>query len=182
MLLPLSTGYSESKFLAEQLLLGSASLFNTPTCRVGLIAGPALSDKGAWEKDEWLPSLIKSSKYLKLLPESLSFFITKLDRKPVDQLSTALSSSLCYPGMNPQGYFTRSIRGAAARRACYLPFNICSVLKKSKIMPFGEWVKTLMKSTPKMFTNQDFEKKTCDQLVGSLCRVAESEVTKAEYD
>lgn len=165
MLLPLPTVYSESKFLAEQLLLGSASLFNTPICRVGLIAGPALSDKGAWKKDERLPSVIKSNKYLKLLPESLSFSMTELDWKPVDLLSTALWSSLCYPVMNPQGYITRSIRGAAARRACHLPLNISLVLKNSEIVPFGEWVETLRKSTPEMFKKQDFEKNPATNLL-----------------
>ena len=61
------TGYSESKWVCEQLLalasrttpLASVSL------RVGQIAG---SDNGAWNVHEWLPSLIKSSIYLGCVP------------------------------------------------------------------------------------------------------------------
>ena len=164
-LLPLPTGYAESKFLAEQLLLGSASVVDISICRVGQVAGPALSDKGVWKKDEWLPSLIKSSKYLQLLPESLSSSMAELDWIPVDLLSTALveltllprkGSARVYHAVNPRscGWKTllptiRDLLGAG----------------KVEIVPFGEWVEALRKSAPETFKKQDFEQNPAIKLL-----------------
>jgi len=172
-LLPLPTGYAESKFLAEQLLLGSASLVDISICRVGQIAGPALSDKGVWKKDEWLPSLVKSSKYLKLLPESLSSSLTELDWIPVDLLSMALveltwlprkESARVYHAVNPRTCGWKSL----------LP-TVRDLLgaEKVKIVPFGEWVEALRKSAPETFEKQDFEKNPAIKLLdffGGLSR------------
>lgn len=163
--LPLPTGYAESKFLAEQLLLGCASLVDISICRVGQVAGPALSDKGVWKKNEWLPSLIKSSEYLQLLPESLSSSITELDWIPVDLLSAALveltllpaeESARVYHAVNPKTcgwesllHTVRSMLGA----------------EKVRIVPFGEWVQALRKSAPDTFKKQDFEKNPAIKLL-----------------
>ena len=163
--LPLPTGYAESKFLAEQLCLESASLVDISICRVGQIAGPALSNKGLWKKDEWLPSLIKSSKYIKLLPQSLSSSITELDWIPVDLLSTALveltllprkESAKVYHAVNPRSCSWQSL----------LP-TIRDLLDAERIdiVPFSEWVEALRKSAPETFEKQDFEKNPAIKLL-----------------
>ena len=61
------TGYSESKWVAEQLLALATRKTSLPTVTVreGQIAG---SDNGAWNTREWLPSLIKSSIYMGCIP------------------------------------------------------------------------------------------------------------------
>jgi len=163
--LPSSTGYAESKFLAEQLLLGSASLVNVSVCRVGQIAGPALSNKGVWKKNEWLPSLIKSSKYLKLLPETLGASMSEIDWIPVDLLATGLvelallpreESAKVYHAVNPQSCTWKSL----------LP-SICNLLgvKDVRIVPLGEWVAALRKSAPETFKKQDFEENPAIKLL-----------------
>ena len=71
--LPLSNGYAESKFLAEQLLVRSSCLANVSICRVGQIAGPTTVGKktSIWKRDEWIPSLVRSSHHLGCLPATL---------------------------------------------------------------------------------------------------------------
>ena len=163
--LALSTGYAESKNLAEQLLLGSASFIDVSICRVGQIAGPTLSDKGVWKKDEWLPSLIKSSRYLQLLPESLSDSMTELDWIPVDLASTVLAelsllpcaeSARVYHVVNPRTFSWKSLIPAVN--------EICN-LGNLTIVPFGEWIKALRKSAPETFEKQEIEKNPAIKLL-----------------
>ena len=61
------TGYSESKWVGEQLLAIASreTPLSTISLRVGQIAG---SDNGAWNVHEWVPSLIKSSIHLVCVP------------------------------------------------------------------------------------------------------------------
>jgi len=65
-------GYAESKHIAERLLhtAGLKSNIKSTICRVGQIAGPVLED-GIWNKREWLPSIIGTSKSMGCIPESL---------------------------------------------------------------------------------------------------------------
>lgn len=164
-LLPLPTGYAESKFLAEQLLLGSASLVDISICRVGQIAGPALSDQGLWKKDEWLPSLITSSKYLKLLPKSLSSSMTELNWIPVDLLSTALVELALLPQKE-----SARVYHAVNPRNCGWEMLLPTIrdllgADKVKIVPFGEWVEALRNSASETFEKQDFEKNPAIKLL-----------------
>lgn len=61
------SGYSESKWIAERLLVEATARngLKPIVVRLGQLAG---SDNGAWNKSEWFPSLIKSSVTLELLP------------------------------------------------------------------------------------------------------------------
>ena len=60
-------GYCESKWVGERLLeLASEKTPLRPiVVRLGQVAG---SPSGTWNDTEWLPSLVKSSIYLKALP------------------------------------------------------------------------------------------------------------------
>ncbi|KAH8100027.1 acetyl-CoA synthetase-like protein [Cristinia sonorae] len=62
-----SSGYSESKWVVERLL--SVAQEETPlrpvTVRVGQVAG---GPNGAWNSNEWFPTMLKSSVYLGCLP------------------------------------------------------------------------------------------------------------------
>ncbi|GAB7357574.1 hypothetical protein MBLNU459_g0084t1 [Dothideomycetes sp. NU459] len=82
--IPLQSGYGQSKFISERLLAAATTTAGIPTgiCRVGQIAG-AISEKGCWPKQEWLPSLIASSKYLGKIPTSLGSS-ERIDWVPVD--------------------------------------------------------------------------------------------------
>lgn len=110
----LKTGYGESKFVSERLLDAMAKESDIPVvvCRVGQVAGP-VSECGIWPKQEWLPSLIASSKYLGKLPSSIGRMKT-VDWIPVDMLAniivelaihspdTPKAGATVYHAVNPQ--------------------------------------------------------------------------------
>ncbi|KAH7403880.1 hypothetical protein BKA64DRAFT_462232 [Cadophora sp. MPI-SDFR-AT-0126] len=81
-------GYSESKWIAERLLEeGGKRGVRSNILRVGQIAGPVgTRDKGVWNKNEWFPSLIASSRYLRYLPTNLPGH-SEVAFIPVDTLS-----------------------------------------------------------------------------------------------
>lgn len=60
-------GYSESKWVAEQILYSAEESMNLKpvVVRVGQIAGGI---NGAWNTSDWVPSIVKSSVALKCLP------------------------------------------------------------------------------------------------------------------
>jgi thioester reductase-like protein len=91
---PAPMGYGESKYLAERILDYAARKLNlnTGAARIGQIAGTA-HDPHGWNRNEWFPSLVLSSKYIGALPESLGSYgsITdEIDWVPVDQLAEIL--------------------------------------------------------------------------------------------
>ncbi|KAF5671682.1 nonribosomal peptide synthetase [Fusarium heterosporum] len=65
-------GYGRSKLAASLILDAAAEKSNihTASVRVGQIAGPR-GEKGAWNRQEFIPSLIASSVYLGVLPDHL---------------------------------------------------------------------------------------------------------------
>ena len=95
-------GYAESKHVSEQLLARASSLGNPATvCRVGQIAGPVLhGGKGEWQKQEWLPSLIASSLFLKKIPSSLGA-MDEVDWLPVDVMASVMVDLLLNATTNP---------------------------------------------------------------------------------
>lgn len=88
---PTATGYGESKYIAERILHYSARKLSVKShiARVGQIAGP-IHGKGEWDKDEWLPSLVRSSRYIGAVPESLGPCLDSVDWIPVDALAEIL--------------------------------------------------------------------------------------------
>ncbi|MCJ1433008.1 hypothetical protein MMC27_002367 [Xylographa pallens] len=70
--IPSSMGYGESKYVAERLLELAAKKcgVSAAICRVGQLAGPVRRG-GMWSKQEWLPSLVASSRYLGKIPTTI---------------------------------------------------------------------------------------------------------------
>jgi nucleoside-diphosphate-sugar epimerase len=85
--MPQPGGYAESKYVAERLLWEANKVAGVPSviCRIGQVAGPT-TKIGMWSKQEWLPSLIASSKYLGKFPASLGP-LEIVDWIPVDILA-----------------------------------------------------------------------------------------------
>lgn len=83
-------GYAESKHIAERFLhsAGLTSNIKSTICRVGQIAGPVL-EAGMWNQREWLPSIIRTSKSMGCIPESLGPMNT-VEWIPVDILAQIL--------------------------------------------------------------------------------------------
>ncbi|RMZ43874.1 putative NRPS-like protein biosynthetic cluster [Aspergillus flavus] len=79
----LRQGYGESKFVGERICAIASSIAGVPSSihRVGQIAGPT-TEKGLWNRQEWLPSLVATSKTLGKLPNTLGTM--PVDWIPID--------------------------------------------------------------------------------------------------
>ncbi|GIK01973.1 putative NRPS-like protein biosynthetic cluster [Aspergillus viridinutans] len=68
----LRQGYGESKHVSERICAIASAKCGVPTSihRVGQIGGPT-TELGMWNKQEWLPSLVATSKTIKQIPDSL---------------------------------------------------------------------------------------------------------------
>lgn len=66
-------GYGESKHVAERMLAIAAetSGVKVDILRLGQIAGPIAPDGGCWNRSEWFPSLLQTSKAVGCLPDKL---------------------------------------------------------------------------------------------------------------
>lgn len=82
----LPQGYGESKHIGERICLEASRRSGVPTTihRVGQIAGPT-SAKGLWSRQEWLPTIVATSKSLGKVPDALG--LTPIDWIPVDSLA-----------------------------------------------------------------------------------------------
>ncbi|KAA6414504.1 MAG: hypothetical protein FRX48_01253 [Lasallia pustulata] len=146
---PQAIGYAESKYVAERLLDQASRTFGTPVsiCRVGQIAGPVGTEMGMWNRKEWFPSIIASSKYLGMIPESLGAMNT-VDWIPIDILSKIIvelallrdsspGSSRVYHTVNPRTSTWDSL----------LPTVDHHLGNNPKIVPFAAWLKALKQSS-----------------------------------
>ena len=88
---PSPIGYAQSKYIAERLLDAASKKTGIPTivARIGQIAGPVLKPHGAWNKQEWFPSLAIASAHLKMIPSDLGP-VSMVDWLPVDILADIL--------------------------------------------------------------------------------------------
>jgi thioester reductase-like protein len=95
-------GYTESKHVAERLLDLARVKSGIDACcfRVGQIAGPIGTTKGAWNPAEWLPSLVASCKTLGRVPKSIGPLDT-VDWIPINTLAEILVE-LVYHGAGGQ--------------------------------------------------------------------------------
>ena len=151
---PQAMGYAESKYVAERLLDTASRTFEIPIsiCRVGQIAGPVSTGKGKWNTREWFPSIIASSKYLGLIPESLGAMNT-VDWIPIDILSKILVELALLRDRSPASprvYHTVNPR--TSTWSSLLPAVQQNLGNSPKIVPFIAWLKALKQSAS---TTQD---------------------------
>lgn len=87
---PLPQGYGESKHVAGRILAAAAQRSGVPATiiRAGQLAGPE-AEKGLWNKQEWLPSIIASSKAVGKIPRTLGNQDT-VDWVPTDTAAQVL--------------------------------------------------------------------------------------------
>ncbi|KAK1830460.1 hypothetical protein QBC39DRAFT_434846 [Podospora conica] len=80
-------GYGRSKLVSSLILEKATEMAGVPTevIRVGQVAGP-MSELGFWNKQEWLPSIVASSVYLGMLPDSVGWFST-VDWTPIEGIA-----------------------------------------------------------------------------------------------
>lgn len=85
----LPQGYGESKHIGERICLAASRRAGVPTTihRVGQVAGPTM-EKGVWNPQEWVPTIVATSKSLSKVPETLGS--TPVDWIPVDTLASIM--------------------------------------------------------------------------------------------
>lgn len=146
---PEHIGYGESKYVSELLIeeFSKTSGITASVLRTGQIAGPVLK-RGSFNRQEWFPSIIASSKYLNVLPQSLATF-ENIDWIPVDIISTIIvevvnglkkkdnriGETHVYNLANPKSTSWANLLPTAK-----------SFMGISKTLPFDEWVNELEKS------------------------------------
>ena len=66
-------GYGESKHVSERILATAAERCGVKVdiLRLGQVAGPIAPDGGCWNRSEWFPSLIQTSKAMGCVPDAL---------------------------------------------------------------------------------------------------------------
>ncbi|KAI1081553.1 male sterility protein-domain-containing protein [Whalleya microplaca] len=93
-------GYAQSKWVCEHLLEKYATGrrgVKAAIIRVGQVCGPVVGS-GIWNTAEWLPSLVLSSKFLRVAPDSLGSL--QVDWTPAEKLGDIISeiaSATCDP-------------------------------------------------------------------------------------
>lgn len=143
-------GYGRSK-LVSSLVLGTANKASgvpVTVIRVGQVAGPS-GEKGIWNRHEWLPSIVASSLYLGVLPDSLGPGDV-VDWIPIEGMATTVLevSGVTSPasieeihgyfhGVNPQKTQWKTLAEAVKQ---FYGGRI------QKLVSLEEWVDTLEKS------------------------------------
>ncbi|KAF7946079.1 uncharacterized protein EAE97_005117 [Botrytis byssoidea] len=162
----LPMGYSESKFIAENLLAYAADkLPHVPIiiARVGQIAGP-VSTKGIWNKHEWFPSLVLSSIHLGIIPESLdSTDHSEIDWVPIDLVadilveltfharSDQIDGAKVYHPVNPVLVSWKSLLPTIIETATFGKRN------KMTTVPFAKWIERVRKDAEDLHSKTNFE-------------------------
>jgi thioester reductase-like protein/acyl-CoA synthetase (AMP-forming)/AMP-acid ligase II/aryl carrier-like protein len=142
-------GYAESKHIAELLLQSAAKTSNlqATVCRVGQIAGPVV-EKGVWNRREWVPSIITTSKALKCLPRSLGP-LGKVEWIPVDILAQIIYELLIAPDSPSQQDLEvfHVINPSATDWTTLLPTVQTYLGKEVELVSLAEWMSRLRACT-----------------------------------
>ncbi|KAI0533535.1 acetyl-CoA synthetase-like protein [Xylaria digitata] len=148
-----SNGYGQSKAIASDLLYYASSQcgLRGGTIRLGQVAGPAMHDGGAWNTNEWLPSLVRTSHILAALPQMIPL-LNEVDWIPVDSAAQVIVELALDIPADP----------ADPRRRKLALFNVTnphpvswetllpvvrSCLGGVRIVPYTEWLRLLLKSS-----------------------------------
>ncbi|KAI0546766.1 acetyl-CoA synthetase-like protein [Xylaria curta] len=159
-LLLASSGYGQSKAIASNLLY-CASLqcgLRGAILRLGQISGPVRRDAGAWNTREWLPSLVRTSHTLGVLPATIPL-LNQVDWIPVDdaaqlivELTLDTSTDKADPrrqGLalfnvaNPNTVPWETLTPAVVRSL--------SIDRPLRVVPFPEWLQLLESSAPEQW-------------------------------
>ncbi|KAF7133838.1 hypothetical protein CNMCM5793_005250 [Aspergillus hiratsukae] len=141
------TGYGESKLIASLLLhkAGELAGVRASICRLGQVAGPVHTD-GLWPDRDWFPILLRSSRIIGYLPDSLGSQ-GHLDWIPVDILSELLADLTEVDGRElPSEQVTSYYHFVNPNRATWesiVPTVLDELEGKCKTTTLSDWVKKL---------------------------------------
>lgn len=147
---PGPSGYGQSKYIAEHLLAKAAEQHRIPVTifRIGQIAGSIAEDGPVWNSQEWLPTLIKASKQLGILPSELGAG-NMVDWVPVDVLASAVVEAACswlrdpYPSAAALVY--HGANPLPVPWSDFLPALKGVLGQETKTMPYANWLLELKK-------------------------------------
>ncbi|KAI0150728.1 nonribosomal peptide synthetase [Xylariaceae sp. FL1272] len=146
-----SGGYGRSKQIGSLILEDVAKEGDFPAAiiRVGQIAGPE-GEKGFWNKQEWLPSIIASSLFLGALPENLGS-MERVDWTPVESIAglvlDVIGVSQKVPAKDISGYY-HGVNPSSTEWSKLAP-AVQEFFGKGRIpelVSFKEWVEKLEQS------------------------------------
>lgn len=144
-------GYGESKLVASMILEKAARVSGVrhSVCRVGQIAGP-LEKGGEWNRHEWLPSIIASSKYLGVLPESLGT-ADIVDWIPADYCARIITelADASVDAKNPAAANYYHLANPRQAKWSDLVPSVQERINGLRIVSFQEWVRALRQSSDK---------------------------------
>ncbi|KAF4955998.1 hypothetical protein FGADI_4171 [Fusarium gaditjirri] len=154
-----SMAYGRSKLASSLILDAAAEQSGVPTAsvRVGQIAG-SRGEKGLWNRQEMIPSLIASSVYLGVLPDHLGAQ-QEIAWSPIEDIAGLILDvagiTVHKPVSEISGYF-HGVNPATVSWS-----DIATVIKdfygdKVKLVSVGEWVERLEASAKE--ENVDFDK------------------------
>jgi thioester reductase-like protein/acyl-coenzyme A synthetase/AMP-(fatty) acid ligase len=114
---PSPQGYGESKHVAEVMLSLAARHANVPATiiRCGQLAGPS-DARSVWNRHEWLPSLLISSRAMGKLPRTLGnqnlvdWMPMDIAAKAIFEVAMARSDEIANANSNAKGFDEASIR------------------------------------------------------------------------
>lgn len=148
-------GYGQSKMIGSLILEDAAKIGDFPVAvvRVGQIAGPE-ADAGAWNRHEWLPSIVASSaRRLGALPRDLGA-MDRVDWTPCERVASLVLDVLG-AGADPQkvspddipGYY-HAVNPQATTWAELAPAvqQFYGKDRIARLVSFAEWVDLLAKS------------------------------------
>ena len=166
---PGPNGYSQSKYVAEQIIDHAAQTVTSgPSfafARVGQIAGAA-SHSGIWNKAEWFPSMIVSSVQIGAIPDSIGSTFDRIDWVPIDLLADILvelalergQSAACLPASEMQHadvYHPLNPHAASwtVLRAIVLDELTSQMKKPIEIVPLRVWIAKVRKEAESTVDN-----------------------------
>lgn len=180
-------GYAQSKWISEQLLHTANTNNNVDVCslRVGQIAGPVGTDKGAWNKTEWFPLFLTSCKVLGLLPKQLPVSNT-IDWIPVNILAEVIvelvqhgasgEGSLVYNLVNPSSSTWQELYPIVRRALAESDEN------EIKLVEYADWVRALERVASEKVTQTEVQTNPAVKLLEFFQAVAIDDDDEAELN
>ncbi|KAJ3549260.1 hypothetical protein NM208_g592 [Fusarium decemcellulare] len=154
-------GYAQSKHIAERLLDMAHTKSGIEVCcfRVGQIAGPVGTVKGAWNQSEWFPALVSSCKMLGLVPKSLGA-LSRIDWIPINVLAETVVELVDYA--DAKGSQVYNLVNPSVRNWRDIYPVIQRLLHKMEgeeveVVDYADWVQALRKSAAHTRTNENVE-------------------------
>jgi thioester reductase-like protein len=147
------TGYGRSKLVSSLILEEATRVSGIPTeiIRVGQIGGPE-AEKGVWNRQEWLPSIVASSVALGVLPKDLAAMHV-VDWTPIERIAKMVLEvsgiTVQVPLSQINGYFHGVNPESTSWDKLVPALQEFYGGRIKKLVSFSEWIQAVEKSEEK---------------------------------